>query len=94
LRSTDNLIYENVIFDSILPEKLSEVLYRRGLQSVIIEGGTKTLQTFIQAGHWDEARVFTGNVFLENGVHAPILHGTGVSNTIKNDRLSIFLNHD
>lgn len=43
--------------------------------SVLIEGGTYTLQQFINAGLWDEARVITNtNLTLHNGVKAPALH--------------------
>ena len=33
--------------------------YVNKIQSVIIEGGKKTLEKFIESGYWDEARVFT-----------------------------------
>jgi diaminohydroxyphosphoribosylaminopyrimidine deaminase/5-amino-6-(5-phosphoribosylamino)uracil reductase len=40
-------------------------MYRHQIQSVI-EGGRQTLQTFIDANLWDEARVFSGNtIFLK-----------------------------
>ncbi len=32
-------------------------MHRRGLQSLIVEGGAQTLQRFIDAGLWDEARI-------------------------------------
>ena len=46
-------------------------MYNKGLHSLIIEGGRETLQSFIDIGLWDEARVFVGNKNLKNGVHAP-----------------------
>ena len=51
------------------------MLYKHEIQSVIIEGGTQTLQTFIQAGLWDEARIFTGNVNFKTGVRIPVFQG-------------------
>jgi diaminohydroxyphosphoribosylaminopyrimidine deaminase/5-amino-6-(5-phosphoribosylamino)uracil reductase len=36
---------------------LTDALYDHQIQSVIIEGGRQTLQTFIDANLWDEARV-------------------------------------
>jgi diaminohydroxyphosphoribosylaminopyrimidine deaminase/5-amino-6-(5-phosphoribosylamino)uracil reductase len=56
--NSDNLIFENVIFDNLLAEKICAILYQHQIQSVIIEGGSKTLQTFIDANLWDEARIF------------------------------------
>ena len=42
------------------------------IQSVLIEGGAKTLQSFIDAGLWDEARVITNEeLIIENGIAAP-----------------------
>ena len=38
---------------------------------MIVEGGSKTLQSFIDSGLWDEARVFTGQKEFGNGINAP-----------------------
>jgi diaminohydroxyphosphoribosylaminopyrimidine deaminase / 5-amino-6-(5-phosphoribosylamino)uracil reductase len=50
-------------------------LYKQKVQSVIIEGGAKTLQLFIDAAHWDEARVFTSTRSFGAGISAPIIQG-------------------
>ena len=58
----------------------------------IIEGGRKTLQTFIDEGIWDEARVFTGNIQFKEGVEAPKLNGKLISTEkIIDDVLKIFI---
>jgi diaminohydroxyphosphoribosylaminopyrimidine deaminase/5-amino-6-(5-phosphoribosylamino)uracil reductase len=46
-------------------------LYHDGIQSVIIEGGTRTLETFLLENLWDEARIFKGTNRFENGIAAP-----------------------
>jgi diaminohydroxyphosphoribosylaminopyrimidine deaminase/5-amino-6-(5-phosphoribosylamino)uracil reductase len=51
---------------------LSE-LYQRGIQSVFVEGGSRTLQYFIVDNVWDEARVIVGNKLFHNGVKAPVI---------------------
>jgi diaminohydroxyphosphoribosylaminopyrimidine deaminase/5-amino-6-(5-phosphoribosylamino)uracil reductase len=51
---------------------LSE-LYQRGIQSVFVEGGSRTLQYFIVDNVWDEARVIVGNKHFYNGVKAPVI---------------------
>lgn len=53
-----------------LPRILSE-LYGRGLQSLLVEGGRVLLQSFIDAGLWDEAYVERTPCILHDGVHAP-----------------------
>ncbi len=50
-------------------------LHRQKIQSVIIEGGTQTLQLFIDAKLWDEARVFTSIRTFGKGISAPIISG-------------------
>ena len=55
-----------------LTDILSE-LYLQNIQSVIVEGGKKTLQRFLDAQLWDEMYVLVGNVEWENGVPAPKL---------------------
>jgi diaminohydroxyphosphoribosylaminopyrimidine deaminase/5-amino-6-(5-phosphoribosylamino)uracil reductase len=51
-------------------------LFENNIQSVLVEGGTKTLQSFIDAGLWDEARMITNQeMIIENGVAAPEMKG-------------------
>lgn len=55
---------------AIVPQILAH-LHQLQIQSVIVEGGTKLLQTFIEATCWDEAHVFTAPTLLHSGVKAP-----------------------
>jgi len=71
LTSIDNCIFENVIFDNLLPNKIAEILHKYNVQSLIIEGGRQTIQTFIDANLWDEARVFKSKIILNDGTKAP-----------------------
>jgi diaminohydroxyphosphoribosylaminopyrimidine deaminase/5-amino-6-(5-phosphoribosylamino)uracil reductase len=91
----ENLIYENCIFDSLLPNKIIAFLYQLGIQSIIIEGGQKTLQTFIDANLWDEARIFKGTDYFKKGCKAPLISGKITAQTKSlNDQLLILKNHD
>ena len=51
-----------------------EELYRRGIQSVFVEGGSRTLQYFIIDNVWDEARVIVGQKYFKEGYKAPIIN--------------------
>ena len=73
--STENLIFENIDFGENMPAEVCDILYKHKLQSVIIEGGATTLQSFIDAELWDEARVFTGEKLFKQGVKAPVFNG-------------------
>ncbi|MCK4745461.1 MAG: RibD family protein, partial [Bacteroidales bacterium] len=50
---------------------LLEELYDLRIISVLVEGGAKLHNSFLEAGLWDEARVFTGKMSFSQGVHAP-----------------------
>lgn len=56
-----------------LPEEICRVLYDNEIQSLIVEGGRKLLDSFINAGLWDEARVFVSPKFWHDGLSAPVL---------------------
>lgn len=81
-----------VDFDKNIAKEISGILYRNNIQSVIIEGGTKTLQSFINSGLWDEARIFTSTNTLGRGVKAPTLsnHKTTAQYSIQKDTLTFY----
>lgn len=88
-----HVIYEQIDFSFQVAEQICEVLYKHQIQSVIIEGGAKTLQTFIDANLWDEARVLIGDVVFGKGVKHPIFNAKLSSEEkIDNDTLRIYRN--
>ena len=90
----ENLIYESITFDKQLTKKITDISYKYGIQSIIIEGGKQTLETFIADNLWDEAFVFIGNISLNEGIKAPLLNEVSKVTDIKDDQLKLFLNHD
>ncbi len=58
-------------------------LYEMKVQSLIVEGGASTHQMFVDAGLWDEARIFVSPVMLVNGTRAADLCGGQVVDTPK-----------
>ncbi|SEL03261.1 bifunctional diaminohydroxyphosphoribosylaminopyrimidine deaminase/5-amino-6-(5-phosphoribosylamino)uracil reductase RibD [Parapedobacter koreensis] len=78
-------------FDWYLPQKIAYQLYLMDVQSLIVEGGRKTLDLFIGAGLWDEARVFTSRDSWGSGMAAPALHAAVAEHQgIGPDRLDIY----
>jgi len=78
--------------DNFLPE-LTEVLYKEQIQSVIIEGGSFTLQQFINANLWDEAIVIKNeNLKLEKGTKAPEFNHTAYKTEAFRDNTVSFFN--
>lgn len=57
---------------------LMDELSRRKIQSLMVEGGSSLLQSFIDAGLWDEARIETAPLLLHEGVSAPTITGREV----------------
>ncbi|MEX1001995.1 MAG: bifunctional diaminohydroxyphosphoribosylaminopyrimidine deaminase/5-amino-6-(5-phosphoribosylamino)uracil reductase RibD [Crocinitomicaceae bacterium] len=54
-------------------------IYERDIQSLIVEGGKKTLEKFIDSGCWDEARILTGSEKIHEGSKSPSIEGEEVS---------------
>lgn len=57
-------------------EECLHIMYDNRVQSVIIEGGRKTLDMFITSGLWDEARILVGSQYWGKGLPAPVLTQT------------------
>ena len=55
-----------------LPQLIDD-LYQQGIQSLIVEGGRQTHESFLAAGLWDEIRVETGAMTVTDGTRAPQL---------------------
>lgn len=90
-----NTIFESIDFEQNIASQITKLLYKHQIQSVIIEGGSQILQTFIDANLWDEARVFIGNSILGDGVKAPIMTQKQFKkHWIDQDELIISRNHD
>ena len=63
--------FTKIVFDGSELESIMTDLYEKSVQSLIVEGGQLLLNSFIDNGLWDEARVFTGNVIFQKGIRAP-----------------------
>ncbi len=67
----ENLLYIKIKKENFI-DQLLHSLFEMNIQSVLLEGGTRTLQPFIDAGLWDEARVITNqDLIIESGINAP-----------------------
>ncbi len=76
-------------------DALLNELYQRKIQSLIVEGGSQLLRSFLEARLWDEARVFTGDAKFGKGIPAPVLRSVPVSRyEIMGDVLQHYINHE
>ena len=94
-----NVKFEKINFKKDILKQVVNKLYEINVQSVLIEGGTKLLESFINKNLWDEAAVIHSNkkVFQTSNsniiVRAPILKGklNSVVNK-KNDKILFYTN--
>ena len=82
-----------VIIKPFSIKKFFSFCYANKIQSVIVEGGKKTIQKFIEMDNWDEARVFTSTKKLKKGISAPnIDKRVSYSKNIRGDKLDFYFN--
>jgi diaminohydroxyphosphoribosylaminopyrimidine deaminase/5-amino-6-(5-phosphoribosylamino)uracil reductase len=80
----NGIFYYQVAEDVDLVHQVTNGLYQLRLLSVIIEGGTRLIQSFIDENYWDEARVITNeSLFVKEGVNAPELINSELVSTEK-----------
>jgi diaminohydroxyphosphoribosylaminopyrimidine deaminase/5-amino-6-(5-phosphoribosylamino)uracil reductase len=85
LYDRDRSLYDQILEELFVAKKLS----------VFVEGGARTLQGFVDAGFWDEARVFQSKKVFGSGIHAPRLGLAGhTTMPCGKDRIEIFQHPD
>ena len=88
-----NTHFEKIDFSKNLAEQICVILYAHEIQSVIVEGGSQMLNTFITENLWDEAFVFVGNTNFKNGLKSPELKkAPNEIEKISDDALKIYVN--
>ena len=93
--NSDKIQTIKIDFDTNSTQEIVKKLYNNNIQSIIIEGGRKTLQSFIDGNLWDEARIFIGEINLKEGTKAPELNRKINSKVgLKNDTLLLYRNDD
>jgi diaminohydroxyphosphoribosylaminopyrimidine deaminase/5-amino-6-(5-phosphoribosylamino)uracil reductase len=92
----EQVLFLQLPFGEALIPALLDALYQAGKTSLIVEGGTSLQQQFIQLGLWDEARIFTTSVSMDDGIAAPALHDAHpvYATQLDGDTLSVLLHKD
>ena len=93
-RNIPNVEILCTVFDDNIIENILNHLYEKNIKSLIVEGGSALLNSFIKKGLWDEARIFTAPVRLGNGIFAPVISidNQGVICEIGKDELQLVMN--
>lgn len=91
--SSEQVQYIYLRFDNQLIPNLLHRLAEQNISSLLVEGGQKTLNSFLDAQLWDEARVLVGNKALTAGIKAPIMKVPyRTKQNIGQDKLLIYRN--
>ncbi len=68
-----NVKYIKIDFQGSVLQQVMSYLYANKLTSLLAEGGSYLLKSFLQEGLWDEAQIEVSPVILGNGIDAPLL---------------------
>jgi diaminohydroxyphosphoribosylaminopyrimidine deaminase/5-amino-6-(5-phosphoribosylamino)uracil reductase len=71
-------------------KNLIDDLHRRKIQSLIVEGGAQILNGFIEAGLWDEVRLFVSDQKFGSGIPAPQINGNFTEEKLRSDLLRTY----
>jgi diaminohydroxyphosphoribosylaminopyrimidine deaminase / 5-amino-6-(5-phosphoribosylamino)uracil reductase len=90
-----DLIFKKITLDRPDPASILSALHSLQIMSLLVEGGAKLLQSFINAGSWDEIRIITNQeLVLPGGIPSPQLGNAQFvkSETYGPDQVSYFRN--
>jgi diaminohydroxyphosphoribosylaminopyrimidine deaminase / 5-amino-6-(5-phosphoribosylamino)uracil reductase len=90
---SDNLVYYQITTDVSLVHQVVHALYQLKIQSVLVEGGARLLQSFIDEDMWDELRIITNEqLVMPEGIAAPVFEKAEKISTshLTRDRLDIY----
>lgn len=71
IEDREGVQYIRVAFDSDVLSNVLEDLRKRGVQSLLVEGGASLLQSFLKEHLWNRIRVETSPIRLLSGVQSP-----------------------
>ncbi len=89
----NNLIHHQIEKKKDLLSQIMDACYQLNIQSILVEGGQKTLQSFIDSNLWDEARIITNTTLsVADGISSPILYNAKLDKSIAlgDDRIDTY----
>ena len=90
-QNQEGVAYAKLEDEKAILKSVLKTCYDLQIQSILVEGGAHTLQTFIDAKLWDEARVLTGINSFGTGLKAPSLNLTPTeTHHLGKDILNVF----
>lgn len=91
-----NILFIKISFNDNPLRQILEKLHAANILSLVVEGGAVLLDSFIIEGLWDEARVFTGQAAMSEGVRAPLLTDfkKAFESQLSGDTLNVYVNRN
>ncbi len=83
--STDKTEFINIDFEKDGLSKIVEEVYKRNINSILVEGGAKLHDSFISLGLWDEAHIEISKQKIGSGIQAPFIGGILKSHDVFDD---------
>ena len=71
-----NTEFMQIDFQKNILTQILEALYRKKINSVMVEGGSNLIGQFVEQGIWDEAIIITSDKKFGSGIPAPEISGT------------------
>ena len=90
-----DLLYQLIDTHKNILQQIFDTCYQQNIQSILVEGGAQLLQTFINEGKWDEARIITNeSMQMNEGLNAPVLASFNSFKTekISTDKINYYTN--
>ncbi len=93
-KSLVQLIGPDIIdFSKNVAQQLCDYFHGQNINSLIVEGGSQTINSFIEENLWDEVMIFKSDQLLKNGIKSPKISTIASSKTvIINDTLEHYHN--
>jgi diaminohydroxyphosphoribosylaminopyrimidine deaminase/5-amino-6-(5-phosphoribosylamino)uracil reductase len=94
-REEKNINYYQLAMDSSIVNQILAACMQLNIQSILVEGGSRLLQSFIDKNCWDEVRVITAkSKILNEGLDAPFLQKAvkTFEENVEGDRIEYYLN--
>ncbi len=74
-KKINNENFKIISYDDIITiNEINKTLFKNNIQSIIVEGGKKTLEFFIKNKCWDEARIIRAEKKLGSGIKSPVIN--------------------
>ncbi len=86
----DHITFVQLDFLRDVVPQILKWAHHNNLQSILVEGGARTLSHFLTSELWDEARILTGSVIFDGGIPAPMLKGDPITHYLTGtDRINV-----